>query len=86
MITRLASCLNINADGSAARRKAQAGGFGKRCGGRGRRKERSKFACSTKNDREDDDNTCCYCVKYGQWAREWRKKKRDEAQAQANLT
>jgi hypothetical protein len=45
---------------------------------------RGKDARSAKGGGEVDDDACRYCGKSGHWARECRKKKSDEAQAQAS--
>jgi hypothetical protein len=80
VIARLASRHNLNTDGSGTHDRAQAGPGGRR-GGRGRNRGRSKDARSAKGGGEVDDDACRYCGKSGHWARECRKKKRDEAQA-----
>jgi hypothetical protein len=90
VIARLASRLNLNTDGSGTRGRAQADPGGRR-GGRGRGRGRGKNTRSAKGGGEVDDDACRYCGKSGHWARECRKKKRDEAlaqasQPQANLT
>jgi hypothetical protein len=83
VIAHLESCLNLNTDGSGTRGRAQAD-HGRRHGGRDRGRGRGKDARSAKGGGEVDDDACRYCGKSGHWARECRKKKRDEAQAQVS--
>jgi hypothetical protein len=83
VIARLASRLNLNTNRSGTRGRAQADPSGRR-GGRGRGRGRGKNTRSAKGGGEVDDDVCCYCGKSRHWARECRKKKRDEALAQAS--